>query len=85
MTGIGLDDTRELEGMASLPVSEHMFNVKEFDQLTGLVDTIFGGEACGKARKTNCFIPCYPTDLFYGPNLKFITAKYNKLDTDHYI
>lgn len=46
--GIGLRDTRELEGMASKPVNEHMFNVQEFDELTGLVDTIFaGGEDCG--------------------------------------
>lgn len=35
--------------MASKPVSEHMFNVQEFDELAGLVDTIFeGGEDCGK-------------------------------------
>ncbi|XP_052813420.1 uncharacterized protein LOC128240703 isoform X10 [Mya arenaria] len=45
--GIGLTDTRELEGMASEPKSENMFNVREFDELTGLIDTIFGGaEEC---------------------------------------
>jgi len=42
--GIGLTDTRELEGMASLPKNENMFAVQKFDELAGLIDTIFGGE-----------------------------------------
>ena len=46
--GIGLQDTRELEGMASEPSEENTFNVQDFDELSGLVETIFGGEACGK-------------------------------------
>ncbi|WAR09787.1 K319L-like protein [Mya arenaria] len=45
--GIDLTDTRELEGIASEPKSGNMFNVKAFDELTGLIDTIFGGaEEC---------------------------------------
>ena len=48
--GIGLTDTRELEGMASRPAAKNTFNVKEFDELTGLAEDIFGGEACGKFK-----------------------------------
>ncbi|XP_060566778.1 uncharacterized protein LOC132725621 isoform X26 [Ruditapes philippinarum] len=45
--GIGLTDTRELRGMASEPKDEYMFNVQKFDELTDLVETIFGGgEEC---------------------------------------
>ena len=47
IAGIGLTDTRELEGMASKPVSKNTFSVKEFDELENLAEDIFGGEACG--------------------------------------
>ena len=34
--------------MASEPKDDYMFNVQQFDELTGLVETIFGGgEECG--------------------------------------
>jgi hypothetical protein len=34
--------------MASEPKDEYMFNVQKFDELTDLVETIFGGgEECG--------------------------------------
>ena len=46
--GIGLTDTKELDGMASKPISKYSVSVQEFDELEGLTDTIFGGEECGK-------------------------------------
>lgn len=39
--GIGLTDTRELDGMASDPDSENSFAVKDFDELRGLEKRIF--------------------------------------------
>ena len=50
--GIGLQDTRELDGMASVPASKNSFNVQEFDELEGLADDIFGGKECGKTLST---------------------------------
>ena len=47
-SGIGLTDTRELDGMASKPVSTYSYNVKEFDELEGLTGSIFGGEQCSE-------------------------------------
>ena len=41
--GIGLRDTREVDGIASVPAKENSFNVQEFDELEGLAETIFGG------------------------------------------
>jgi len=37
--------------MASEPKAENMFNVKDFDELTGLIDTIFSGEECAPGTK----------------------------------
>ena len=48
--GIGLKDTRELDAMASVPASKNSFNVQEFEELEGLADSIFGGDACGKNK-----------------------------------
>lgn len=54
--GIGLDDTRELDGIASVPSAKNSFNVKEFDELENLADNIFGKELCGKiCRDINLF------------------------------
>ena len=53
--GIGLTDTRELDAMASLPASKNSFNVREFEELQGLADDIFGGETCGK---TCIYVTC---------------------------
>ncbi|XP_041374199.1 uncharacterized protein LOC121387240 [Gigantopelta aegis] len=39
--GIGLADTRELDGIASLPVEENRFIVKEFSELSKLGDRVF--------------------------------------------
>ena len=42
--------------MASDPVSKYSYSVKEFDELQGLTDTIFGGEACGMYLKGTALI-----------------------------
>ena len=39
--GIGLTDTRELDGIASKPVEENRFAVQDFDELRGLRDKVF--------------------------------------------
>ena len=52
--GIGLRDTRELDGMASIPATKNSFNVQEFDELEGLADDIFGGTECGKTMSALC-------------------------------
>ena len=39
--GIGLADTRELDGIASLPVDKHRFIVQDFSQLRGLHQQVF--------------------------------------------
>lgn len=44
--GIGLPDTRELDGIASRPASANSFNVKDFDELKGLPQQIFEGALC---------------------------------------
>lgn len=46
--GIGLTDTRELDGMASVPASENSFNVQNFDELAALSDTVFQSFCPGK-------------------------------------
>ncbi|KAH3749755.1 hypothetical protein DPMN_184266, partial [Dreissena polymorpha] len=43
--GIGLSDTRELDGMGSEPKSENVFNVKQFDELNDVIEKIFGGDS----------------------------------------
>ena len=43
-------DTREVDGIASVPVSENSFNVQEFDELEGLAETIFGGGGDGSGE-----------------------------------
>jgi Mg-chelatase subunit ChlD len=50
--GIGLRDTRELDGMASEPASENSFNVKSFDELSVLSEKIFEAFCPGKYRTT---------------------------------
>ena len=45
--GIGLTDTRELNGIASEPASENAFAVNNFDQLSGLGEKIFTA-SCSK-------------------------------------
>ena len=69
--GIGLRDTRELDGMASVPATENSFNVQEFDELEGLADDIFGGKACGKTMSACLYsvqnglgaTPSYPCNV----------------------
>ncbi|CAG2253559.1 COL6A [Mytilus edulis] len=39
--GIGLQDTRELDGIASVPSSENSFNVQSFDELSVLSERVF--------------------------------------------
>ena len=56
--GIGLTDTRELDSMASVPASKNSFNVQEFEELEGLADDIFGGDACGKNSVWFCTLTC---------------------------
>ncbi|KAL5006010.1 hypothetical protein ScPMuIL_017168 [Solemya velum] len=41
--GIGLTDTRELNGIASLPASQNSFSVQSFDDLHGVDEKIFQG------------------------------------------
>lgn len=48
--GITLTDTRELEGIASAPVSDNLFNVNNFDELEGLGEKIFSA-LCPVQRK----------------------------------
>ena len=49
--GIGLTDTRELDGIASKPVDENRFAVQDFSELADLRHHVFsalcGGEMCG--------------------------------------
>ena len=60
-----MTDTRELEGMASRPAAEHTFAVQEFDELAGLAQDIFGGEACGTFNVVILLCNlCYFTLLF---------------------
>lgn len=46
--GIGLADTRELDGMASLPIDENRFTVQSFDELRGFDRKIFQAICKGK-------------------------------------
>ncbi|XP_021375359.1 uncharacterized protein LOC110464458 isoform X7 [Mizuhopecten yessoensis] len=39
--GIGLKDTKELDGIANKPTSENSFNVQTFDELNALSDQVF--------------------------------------------
>ncbi len=39
--GIGLSDTRELDGIASKPVDQNRFTVQDFSELRGLRDKVF--------------------------------------------
>ena len=45
--GIGLTDTREVNGIASVPATENAFFVQSFDELEGLDEAIFAA-TCGK-------------------------------------
>ena len=45
--GIGLTETRELDGIASKPVDEYRFAVDDFNQLDGLKEKVFAS-FCGK-------------------------------------
>ena len=45
--GIGLTDTREIDGIASKPVEENRFAVNEFSELDGLKQKVFDS-LCGK-------------------------------------
>ena len=44
--GIGLTDTTELEGIASKPIDENLFSVKEFSELRNLRSKVFSA-LCG--------------------------------------
>lgn len=48
--GIGLTDTRELEGIASEPSSDNTFAVNDFDELVGLERRIFSQICVGKIQ-----------------------------------
>jgi hypothetical protein len=52
--GIGLKDTRELDGMASVPASENSFNVQSFDELAALSDTVFQSFCPGNKYSQTC-------------------------------
>ena len=49
--GIGLADTRELDGIASLPVEENRFIVKDFSELSTLSKRIFLTVCPGMVRE----------------------------------
>lgn len=46
--GIGLTDTRELDGMASEPIEKNRFVVADFDELSGLDEQVFAALCPGK-------------------------------------
>ncbi|XP_069108498.1 cartilage matrix protein-like [Argopecten irradians] len=46
--GIGLTETEELDGMASLPTDAHSFNVDDFSELDNLHDVVFDSTCEGK-------------------------------------
>ncbi|KAK7502428.1 hypothetical protein BaRGS_00006381, partial [Batillaria attramentaria] len=56
--GIGLTDTRELDGMASVPASENSFAVQEFSELRALRDKVFEAfcPGCADAKIDLVFI-----------------------------
>ena len=47
--GIGLTDTREIDGIASKPVEENRFTVQEFSELTALRDKVFQSFCVGES------------------------------------
>ena len=42
-----MTDTREVDGIANTPTDQYSFNVREFDELAGLAEQIFGGNGGG--------------------------------------
>ncbi|XP_021375367.1 uncharacterized protein LOC110464458 isoform X14 [Mizuhopecten yessoensis] len=48
--GIGLKDTKELDGIANKPTSENSFNVQTFDELNALSDQVFSSLCPGLVR-----------------------------------
>ncbi|XP_033728449.1 collagen alpha-1(XII) chain-like [Pecten maximus] len=61
--GIGLLETEELDGIASLPTGEHSFNVDDFSELDNLHDAVF--------ESTCEVITLPPTTTPQGENLKY--------------
>ena len=45
--GVGLSDTKELEGIANKPAADNKFTIDDFDQLNGLEKQVFEA-VCGK-------------------------------------
>ncbi|KAK3783391.1 hypothetical protein RRG08_001851, partial [Elysia crispata] len=54
--GIGLSDTRELDGIASKPVDENRFAVQEFSELRDLRHKVFSSLCCADARIDLVFV-----------------------------
>lgn len=52
--GIGLADTRELDGMASPPIENNRFNVQSFDELKGFDRKIFQAICKGNFDNSIC-------------------------------
>jgi hypothetical protein len=48
--GIGLTDTREVDGIANTPTDQYRFNVKKFEELAGFAEKLF----CGKRVGARC-------------------------------
>lgn len=66
--GIGLEDTRELQGIASKPISENIVEVKNFEELNLLVDAMFMTTCAGRLRfdrDAGCNLPPYPISVIF--------------------
>ena len=46
--GIGLTDTREIDGIASKPIEENRFTVQEFSELRAMRDKVFQSFCVGE-------------------------------------
>ncbi|XP_021375373.1 collagen alpha-1(XII) chain-like [Mizuhopecten yessoensis] len=93
--GIGLIDTKELDGMASLPTADHSFNVNDFSELDNLQDAVLDSTCkvitlpptttplvCNAARQDIVFILDMSTSVGFSNFAKMLEFLENFLSHD---